>query len=171
MSLLSDNSDVDYHRILARSLYFALLFNVLIPAVLLYICYYLAHTYFPPNRIGDLARPLFYLLVGLAVAQGLVAWWWRRKLLARPMVVSLESFQEDLRNGLAAASRPIALLVAAISLYGFLYFALTGFFKETGVLVLASFLAYQVVRPRPGLLRNLVERQRKMAEQGKLKRG
>lgn len=169
MSMLSEDTGVELHRILAKSLYFALVVNVLIPAVGLFLCKYIADNYFPPNRIGDLVRPVFYLFAGLAVLQGGLAWWWQRRLLDRPMIVSLESFQEDMRTGLSGASQPVSLLVAGISLYGYIYFALTGFFMETGILVVFSFVGYQVVRPRLGSLEKLVKRQKQMAEQGNLK--
>ncbi|MDH3890542.1 MAG: hypothetical protein OEV49_05615 [candidate division Zixibacteria bacterium] len=169
MSLFSDDFGVDLHRILAKSLYFALVVNVLLPAVGLYLCHYLATNHFPPNRIGDSANPLFYVFAVLTVAQGGLAWWYRRKLLDRPMIKSMDTIQEDLRMGLLRASRPISLLVAAISLYGYIYFALTGRFRATLILVVFSFVAYQVVRPRLGSLGKLVKRQKQMAELGEPK--
>lgn len=169
MSLLSDDIDVDLHRILAKSLYFALAVNVLLPAVGLYLCHYLAKNYYPPNRIGDLANPLFYVLATVTVAQGALAWWWGRQLQSRPMIVSMETIQEDLRSGLLRASRPVSLLVAAMALYGYIYFALTGRFYETLIIVVFSFVAYQVVRPRLGSLEKLVKLQKQMAEQGNLR--
>jgi hypothetical protein len=169
MSLFSNDLGVDIHRILAKSLYFALVANVLLPAVGLYLCHYLANNYYPPNRIGDMANPLFYALAVLTLAQGALAWWWGRKLLEQPMIVSMETIQDDLRDGLLRASKPVSLLVAAMALYGYIYFALTGRFQETLILVVFSFVAYQVIRPRLGSLGKLVERQKQMAEQGKLR--
>ena len=169
MSLFSENLGIDLHRILAKSLYFALVVNVLIPAVGLYLCHYLANNYFPENRIGEMANPLFYVFATVTVAQGVFAWWWSQKLKYKPMIKSMETIQEDLRNGLLRASRPVSLLVAAMAIYGYIYFALTGRFQETAVLVLLSFVAYQVVRPRLGSLEKLIKHHQQMAEQGNLK--
>ena len=169
MSLFSENLGIDLHRILAKSLHFALVANVLVPAALLYLCHYLANNYFPPNRIGELANPLFYIFAALTVAQGVLAWWWSQRLKDKPMIESMETIQEDMRTGLLSASRPVSLLVAAMAIYGYIYFALTGRFQETAILVLLSFVAYQVVRPRLGSLEKLVKRQQQMAEQGNLK--
>ncbi len=168
MSLLSGDDEYDLHHILAKSLYFALLVNVLLPAALLYLCHYAANNYFPENRIGELANSLFYLFAVVAVAQGALASWWRSKLFARPMITSLESVQQDMTKGLLRASRPVSLLVASISVWGYVYFLLTGRFRETAVLVLFSFIMYQVVRPRLGSLQKLVTRQKQMAEKGQL---
>ncbi len=168
MSLLSGDDKYDLHHILAKSLYFALLVNVLLPAAALFLCHYAANNYFPENRIGELANPLFYVFAAAALAQGALAWWWRSKLFASPMITSLESVQQDMTTGLLRASRPVSLLVASISLWGYIYFLLTGRFRETAVLVLFSFVMYQVVRPRLGSLQKLVTRQKQMAEKGQL---
>ena len=85
MSLLSDDLGVDLHRILAKSLYFALVVNVLLPAALLYLCHYLANNYYPPNRIDEMANPLFYVFAALTVIQGALSWWWGRQLQSRPI--------------------------------------------------------------------------------------
>ncbi len=169
MSLLSTDTGVDLHRILAKSLYFALTVNVLFPAALLFLCKYIADNYDPPNRIGDMANPLFYVFAVLALAQGALAWRWGRKLLDRPMIESMETIQDDLTKGLLRASKPASLLVAGIALYGYIYFGLTGRFFETLILVVFSFVGYQVVRPRLGSLEKLAKRQKQMAEQGNLK--
>ncbi len=168
MNLMSGDDEYDLHHILAKSLYFALLVNVLLPAALLYMCHYAANNYFPENRIGELANSLFYLFAVVAVAQGALAWWWRSKLFAQPMILSMESFEKDMTVGLLRASRPVSLLVASISGWGYVYFLLTGRFRETAVLVLFSFVMYQVVRPRLGSLQKLVTRQKQMAEKGQL---
>jgi hypothetical protein len=115
-----------------------------------------------------LANPLFYVFAAAALAQGALAWWWRSKLFAQPMIFSMESFEEDMTAGLLRASRPVSLLVASISLWGYAYFLLTGRFRETAVLVLFSFIMYQVVRPRLGSVQKLVTRQKQMAEKGQL---
>lgn len=169
MSLLSDDTGVDLHRVLAKSLYFALTINVLLPAALLFFCKYIADNYDPPNRIGDMANPLFYVFGVLTLAQGALSWWWGRKLLDRPMIKSMDTIQDDLTTGLLRASKPVSLLVAAMALYGYIYFALTGRFFETLILVVFSFVAYQVVRPRLGSLEKLVKHQKQMAEKGSLK--
>lgn len=169
MSLLSTDTGVDLHRILAKSLYFALTVNVLLPAALLFLCKYIADNYDPPNRIGDMANPLFYVFATLTLAQGALAWWWSRQLQGRPMIRSMDTIQDDLTNGLLRVSKPVSLLVAAMALYGYVYFALTGRFFETLILVVFSFVAYQVVRPRLGSLEKLVKHQKQMAEQGNLK--
>lgn len=169
MSLLFTDTGIDLHKILAKSLYFALAVNVLLPAAGLYVCHYLANNYYPPNRIGELANPLFYIFGVLTLAQGALAWWWGRKLLDKPMIVSMETIQDDLTKGLLRASKPVSLLVAAMAIYGYIYFALTGRFQETLILVVFSFVGYQVVRPRLGSLEKLVNRQKQMAEQGNLR--
>jgi len=67
-------------------------------------------------------------------------------------------------------SRPIFVMIAAISVYGYLYFYLTGRFKETVFLVLFSFLVFQVIRPRHAAVKKLVRHQKMLAEKGELLR-
>ncbi|MFQ5454378.1 MAG: hypothetical protein ACE5D6_09365, partial [Candidatus Zixiibacteriota bacterium] len=53
-----------------------------------------------------------------------------------------------------------------ISLYGFIYFFLTGRFKEAVFFVVFSFLVFQIVRPRYGFIRKLIDSQKKLVERG-----
>jgi len=171
MSLLSDDTGYDLHLMLAKPLYFALFVNVLVPAALLYLCHYATNNNLVQSRIeGELADALFYVFAAAALIQGAAAFGWRRRLFARPMIVSMESFQEDMSSGLMRASRPVSLMVAAISGWGYLYFWLTGRFREAVVLVLFSFVVYQIVRPRLGSLKKLVAYQKQLAEKGQLLR-
>jgi hypothetical protein len=107
----------------------------------------------------------------MAATEGAFAFWWRGKLLERPMVRRKETFQQDIMHGLFRASRPVFILIASISLYGYLYYFLTGRFSEAVFMVLFSFIVFQFVRPRFGAVNKLIERQYKMAHEGKFYTG
>lgn len=162
---------IELHRILARPLYFGLVSNVIIPMGLLLACYYHDKYYEVDNKLGELANPLFYVFLVMAATEGAFAYWWRGKLLEQPMVRRKESFQQDIMNGLLRASRPVFIIIASISLYGFLYYFLTGRFPEAVFMVLFSFIVFQFVRPRFGAVKRLIEQQYKMALEGKFYAG
>ena len=89
----------------------------------------------------------------------------------KPMIRRQETFQTDLALGLTRICRPVFMLVGAISLYGVQYFVLTGRFEETMFMVILSFVVFQVVRPRYGLVNKLIDNQYSMAEKGEFYRG
>jgi hypothetical protein len=160
--------DYDLSRIIFRPLAFGLFVNVILPVGLLAICYYINNNYFMLNRLGDSANPVFFVFAVLAAADAALAFWLRSRLLAKPMIRSESTFQQDLSDGLLKASRLISLLLASISIWGYLYFFLTGRFTAATAFVLFSFVSFQVVRPRFGAVRKLIDRQKAFVRIGRL---
>ncbi|MCK4858269.1 MAG: hypothetical protein KAT58_09895 [candidate division Zixibacteria bacterium] len=161
-----ENNSYDLSQLIIRPLYFGLVVNILIPAAGLLICHYVDSNYGRGNVIGDLANPLFFIFVALALLQAVFSLWWRTKRLRRPMVRTIETFEQEMVTGLLRACRPVFIVIAALSAYGYLYFFLTGRFTETVVFIFFSFIVFQLVRPRHGFARKLVARQKKLIEQG-----
>lgn len=168
MASLLPEDRYDLHSLIVRPLYFGMVFNVLIPAGLLLVCYWFDGRQTIYNSLGAFANTLFYIFMALALVEAGLALWWRNQSLDKPMIKTKETFEEDLGRGILERSRPVFLMVAGISLYGIVYFFLTGRFKETLVFVLFSFIVFQVVRPRLGLLRKLIVRQQQLVDEGKL---
>ena len=166
MTRNEENNNYDLSQLIIKPLYFGLVVNILIPAAGLLICHYIDSNYGRDNVIGDLANPLFYIFVALALLQAVFALWWRAKRLRRPMVRTEETFEQEMVTGLLCACRPVFVVIAAISAYGYLYFFLTGRFTETVVFIFFSFIVFQLVRPRHGFARKLITRQKRLLEQG-----
>lgn len=162
--------DIDLNRIIAKPLYFALLVNIVIPMGGLMFCYYQNQQAFLSNRIGDFADILFYIFCALALGHAAYGLWWKFNLHKQPMVHRIETFEEDVTEFLNRKSRPIFLIIAGICVYGFLFFLLTGRFNEVVFLVFFSFLVFQVVRPRYGGVKKILERQLLMVERGEVLR-
>jgi small-conductance mechanosensitive channel len=132
--------------------------------ILLFVCFYVnEHAPFD-NRVGAFANTIFYLLCGLSLADAGVALWWRSRLFSERLVSRRETFEEDLLAALVRRMRPIFLIVAAISLYGVLYFFLTARFVEALFFVIFSFLVFQVIRPREGMMRKVIAAQQRYLE-------
>jgi hypothetical protein len=165
MRQFENNSDLT--GIIVKPLYFGLFVNILVPMVLLLLCYYLDQRGGVVNRVPGMANTLFYIFGVLSLAEAGFALWWRTKLYAQPMIRRRETFEEDFSKALLERSRPIFLVIASISVYGLIYFLLTARFNEAVFLVVFSFLVFQVVRPRYGMVRKLIAYQQKLAEQGK----
>lgn len=163
--------DIDINQIMIKPLYFGLFVNVLVPAALLFVCYYLNQNAYIPNRAGGFANTLYYIIGALSLANIGVALWWRQKRLEQPMIRRRETFEQDLAAGLMSGLRPIFLLIAGISGYGLLYFFMTGRFEESLFVVLLSFLAFQVVRPRTKSMTRIVEIQEAHVEAGRFMAG
>jgi len=166
MSQIPSRDQYDLNRIIIKPLYYGLVVNVLIPMGLLLICFYFENQASLYNRIYGFANTLFYICAALAVVQSGAALWMRNEMQNKPMIRRQETFEEDLIRGLTVKSRPISLLIAAIALYGFVYFFLTARFKETVILVFFSFVVFQLVRPRFSFMRKLIARQQEMVDKG-----
>ena len=156
--------EYDLTAMIAKPLYFGMFVNVMIPAVLVFICYYINNRYYQDNYVPELANPLFYVLCAVALGQAALALWWRNKSFSKPMVRRAESFEHDVATEIHRRSKPVFMVIAAISLWGVLYFALTGRFVEQVVFVVFSFVVFQVVRPRYGSLRRLIDFQQELVD-------
>jgi uncharacterized membrane protein len=158
--------DYDVTAMIAKPLYFGMLVNILIPAALLFICYYLERNYYVENRIPGAANALFYIFCAVAFAQAVTALWWRNKSHNAPMIRREESFEYDVTTELLRRSKPVFLLIASISVWGYIYFGLTGRFSESVVYVVFSFIVFQFVRPRYGSVERLIYRQEQFVKVG-----
>lgn len=153
--------------IMVKPLYFGIVINILIPGALLLVCYYINNSYSVANQLGDMANTVFYLFVALALGQAALALRMRHKKYNEPMIRNEVSYHEDLTSGMMAALRPVFIIIAAISLYGIVYFLLTGRFTAAVVFVFGSFLSFQFVRPRHGQVKRLVATQDRLVQEGK----
>lgn len=165
------DEEYDLTGVIARPLYFGMMFNIVVPAALLFVCYYLENNTYVENRIPGIANGLFYVFAALALVQAGVALWWRNQSLAKPMVRREESLEHDIGEELLRRSKPVFLLIAAITLWGYVYFLLTGRFTEAVVFIVFEFVVFQVVRPRYGSVRKLIDFQKALAERGHLMGG
>jgi small-conductance mechanosensitive channel len=170
MDSVLDNSDYDLNQIVVKPIYFGLVTNILLPMLLFLVCYYIQSHGGRDNVVGDFANALFFIFAALALLQAALALWWRKRRLKWPMVKGSETFQAEICGGLLRACRPVFAVIAAITLYGYLYYFLTGRFTEMVVFVFFSFIVFQLVRPRHSLARKVIAFQRKLVEQGDLLR-
>jgi len=167
MDSLVNDEGYDLNKIIVKPLYFGMLVNIVIPMVLLLVCYYLEAKGNWSNSIGEFAGTLFYVLIVLSLAQAGWSLWQRGKLFNQPLIKRKETFEEDIIKGLLKRAKPIFVSIALIALYGYVFFFLTGRFKETVFFVVFSFIVFQVVRPRFGFVKKLIKSQKKLIEQGK----
>jgi hypothetical protein len=161
----------DLTAMLVRPLYFGMLVNIVVPAGLLFVCYYISNKYSPENRVPEISNALFYIFCALALAQAGLALWWRHKKFDGPMVKRAESIEFDIAAAVYERSRPIFVLIASITGWGFLYFILTGRFTESVIYIIFSFVVFQVVRPRFGWVRSLIVHQEKLVKEGRFAGG
>lgn len=171
MSLSIFDEDYDLSHIIAKPLYFGMGVNVLLPAILLFVCFHFNNKGTIGNSAGEMADPMFAIFVVLAAAEAGLAFWLRKKLLKAPMVRSEASFEEDIREQLALRTRPVFMLIASISLWGIVYFFLTGRFEPAMLFVILSFVIFQFVRPRSGSLRKLIRHQKALIDRGEFFKG
>ncbi|MFZ5979948.1 MAG: hypothetical protein ACOYVF_04890 [Candidatus Zixiibacteriota bacterium] len=166
MSSLDYENKTNLATIIVKPLYFGLVSNIVIPMALLLVCYYINNNYPVENKIGDAANIVFYLFAFLALVEAGFALWWRNLIYHKPMIRRAETFEADFVEALLARSKPVFLVIASISVYGYLYFFLTGRFPEAVLFVVFSFLVFQVVRPRYGMVKKLLIHQQSLVDNG-----
>ena len=162
MSFINDTDDnyLQTSDIIAKTLYLGMFTNVLIPMGLLMVCYYISQNYRVATQVGEMGNSLFFVFEFLAIAQAVFAFWKKTTTIRKRMNLSEENFQNDLTKEVLLLFRPIFMTIASISLYGYLYFFLTGRFRESAFLVLFSFLVFQFVRPRQGAIEKIIKHQK-----------
>lgn len=164
------NSNFDLSAIVIKPLYFGLFINILIPTVLLLVCYYIETHGSLHNQLGLDANLYFWIFAAAAIVEAGFALWYRYKLLARAMIRSLTTAEADIKEQLTERLTPVFMLVSATSLWGVLFYALTGRFEDSLLFIVFSFVVFQFIRPRYGSVQKLIDKQMAMAERGELLR-
>lgn len=164
------DDDYDLNRIIVRPLYFGMLTNIILPVVGLFVCYYFNNKGPRPNMLGGSSDMVFYLFLAMAAMEVAVAFWLRTKFFQSPMIRTKETFEKDFSDEYLKRCRPLFIMISSISIYGFIYYYLTSEFNAAAWFVVGSFLVFQLVRPRHGLVRKLIEKQQKLVEQGQFLR-
>ncbi|MBD3401338.1 hypothetical protein GF420_00460 [candidate division GN15 bacterium] len=166
MSSIFDE-EYDLSAIIVKPLYFGMFVNIIVPMILLALCYHLNNTQQVNNKVGDMANLLFYVFAAGAVLEAVAALLLRQRMLKAPMIRRKETFEEDFGEQLNKRSRVVFVIIASISLWGIIYFFLTARFTEAVLFVVLSFIVFQLVRPRYGSTRKFVEAQEKLVAEGK----
>ena len=170
MSSQTDYSKYDLNHMIVKPLYFGLGFNILLPMILVFICYYIDNQNGWSALVGfDMANNLFYIFGLMAVLEAAAVLLWREKMMSQPMIKSTETFEHDLTSELFSRIKPISIIISGINLYGVAYYILTARIKETIFFVFFSFIVFQVVRPRLGFIKRLIDRQLEMVGQNQFK--
>ena len=168
MNIETSNRDYDLSAIIIKPLYYGLFVNILIPMALLLVCYYIETHGSVDNQLGFNATNYFYIFAVLAITQAGAALWCRAKSMARPMIRSMARAEADIKEQLIQRLRPIFIIVAAISVWGVVFYFLSGRFENGLLFVVFSFIVFQFIRPRHGSVQKLIDRQIALAERGEL---
>lgn len=164
--------NVDLTAVMVKPIYFGLLMNLLTPVIFLGIAYYLDETGGKDVPLQDTElNLLFWVLTGVAIVDGLAAFFLKRKLFFAPMIRAKESFADDFAAGIFRVSIICYSLGMAIAVYGLAFFFLGGQFVHLFFFVFLSFIVFQLVRPRMGFLEKVLEAQEKHVEEGRLLQG
>jgi len=160
--------NVDLNAVLVRPLYFGLLMNIFVPALLLLIAYFIDQGKIMERSLtftgGDL---LFWVFLVVAIADGAVAIFMRQKLFFAPMILKKETFADDLTARVFKASIVCYAITTAIAIYGFALYMASGGFDRLFLFIFISFIAFQIIRPRHGFIKKVIEAQEKHVDEGR----
>ena len=59
------DTEYDLAAMIARPLYFGMMFNIIIPAALMFGCFYLSNNSYMANHIPGIANGLFYVFISI----------------------------------------------------------------------------------------------------------
>ncbi|MFQ5608626.1 MAG: hypothetical protein ACE5GA_11830 [Candidatus Zixiibacteriota bacterium] len=164
----SNKHNVDITKVTLNVTYLSLLLGIGAPAALLLAGYVMDAP--DRHRFQDPAHEelFFWLLIGLSVAESLAAIMLKKRLFARPMILSETSFAQDFAAGMRTNSLTIFVVVDAIAVYGLSFFLLGGNLDGLALFCIFSVVAFQLVRPRAGFVEQILERQERLVAEGKL---
>ena len=157
--------EIDLYAVLVKPLYLGMLINLFIPLAIVGIAYYI-------EQQGSFGTPLqaesfdilFWVLLAVALLDGVMAIFLKQKMFFAPMIKSRSSFEEDFKAGVFRASLICYGLTSAISIYGLVVYLAAGTFQQLLLFVFISFIAFQLIRPRIGFLKKVLAAQREHSE-------
>lgn len=154
----------DYYNItgmMAKPLYMGMALNVLLPAALTFVCYWLdnGQKYTNAPFGGDSVNTIFIISGVLTLILAAIALIKKQQLLNKKLVTSENLINDQLTEALTKEMRPIFLMISLIALVGVGSYFMTAEFKPTLFFVMISFVVFQFVRPRTGFIKKLIEKQ------------
>ncbi len=159
---------IDINAVLIKPIYIGLLINALIPVAIVGIAYYFEQSGgMTSSMSSENLEFIFYIFAGLGVVDGGLAIFLKQKLFFSPLIKSKESFVEDFMQGFFAKSIVCYAIIAAIAIYGLVMYFLGGTFNQLLFLVLMSFIAFQIIRPRAKFAEKVLAAQEQFVEQGR----
>jgi hypothetical protein len=167
-----NTDDIDINHLLVKPIYIGLLINIFLPVVILLIAYYLDKSGMKQvSPEGESIGLLFWILVAVSVVDGVAAIYVKYKMFFSPMITSEHSFEEDLASRTFLISIICFALIAAISIYGLVFYILGGSFDHLLFFVFISFIAFQLIRPRARFLQKVISAQEVHVKQGRFAAG
>ncbi|PKK81996.1 MAG: hypothetical protein CVT49_15945 [candidate division Zixibacteria bacterium HGW-Zixibacteria-1] len=164
---MNDESKIDINKLLIKPVYIGLFMNILVPAILLGIVYYIDKNGGQGRGLtSDTYNIMFWALCVVAISEGAMAFILRQKFFFSPMAVSKETLEDDLVRGFMNASIICYAFTSAIAIYGLILFFMGGTFETMVLFVLISMIAYQFIRPRYGFAKKVIEAQEKFVQEG-----
>lgn len=148
----------DEFQVLKPGLYLGMLLNVLLPALMFFLIYYCAqHNLVTPVVTGESANLLFYIFLGVALTDLVIAYVIRERMFKQPCLTGSEFALVTLTHRFRTICIVTGACIESIAILGSAYFFLTTRFQEAAILILISAGAYQLVRPRPGGAHRFIE--------------
>jgi hypothetical protein len=160
--------NVDLSRVLAKPLYLGLLINIFFPAIILGIAYYLGKGEpLEPKMPTEQLNIIFWALMAVAISDGAIAYFLKRKRFFVPMIRYKATFESDFSQGVFRASILGFAITAAIPIYGVVFYFLGGSFEHLFLFIIISFIVFQLIRPRFGFLEKVLAAQEKFVAEGR----
>lgn len=160
--------NIDLNAVLIKPLYIGLMINILIPVIIVGVAYYIEESgglAVPANENLDL---LFWILIGVSLAEGAVAIVLKQKMFFRPFIASKETFEQDFHRAFFTNSIIGNAITSAIAIYGLVIYLLGGTFNQLIFFVFISFIAFQLIRPRIRFSEKVLAVQEKYVDEGRL---
>jgi len=158
---------IDLNAVLIKPLYVGLLINIFIPVVIVGVAYYIEESGGLAASANEYLGLIFWILIGVAVADGAVAIILKQKLFFNPCIITKGTFEEDFKRAFFTNSIICNFLTAAIAIYGLAVYLLGGTFNQLLFFVFISFIAFQLIRPRIKFAEKVLAAQEKYIEEGR----
>lgn len=148
-------------------LYMGMLLNVLLPAVYFFVIYFLnSNQTITPALSGETANLLFYAFIGIGLTIAAVGYIVRERMFKQASISRVEGAELQLQTRFRVICIIVGTMYEGIAVLGLVYFLTTGRFQESAILILIAAGAYQLVRPRIGIVECFIETQVELFNKG-----
>ena len=161
---------VDVTKVTIKLTYFGLIFGIVSPGVFLLVGYMMEgserQTFSDPDR----QQLFFWIFLSMSVSVAFAAFFLKKILFTKPLINSQTTFASDFAEAMHMRSLILYALIESIAVFGLTYFFMGGDLDGLMLFCLITVVVFQIIRPRPGFVEEILTFQERLASEGNFAR-
>lgn len=161
---------VDVTKVTIKLTYFGLIFGVLSPGVFFAVGYALEGSERQLFSDPDGQQLFFWIFLSMSVIVGVAAFFLKKVIFTKPLINSERTFVSDFAEAMHLRSLILFGVTELIGVFGLAYFFMGGDLDGLMLFCLITVVVFQIIRPRPGFVEEILADQERLVSQGKFAR-